>query len=196
MTNEVHIRPFFEQNNGIASIQYLLEKGISYYDINKLLADKTLIKLKRGVYKWAETETNELVEVAFMIPTGIFCLQTACFYYELTTSIPSKIHVALTDDRRVALPDYPPIKLYYWNDTPFQLGITTVLVDNQPVQMYDLEKTICDVIRHRQKLGFEVLKEILKNYLNRKDRNLNRLDHYAQQLNIKNKVEDFIKILL
>jgi hypothetical protein len=40
------------------------------------------------------------------------------------------------------------------------------------------------------------LKEILKNYLNRKDRNLNRLDAYAKQLNIFNKVDDFIKILL
>ena len=125
-----------------------------------------------------------------------FCLHTACFYYELTTSIPSEIHVAIADDRRVALPDYPPIKLYYWNDTPLNLGITAVLVDNQSIQMYDLEKTICDVIRHRNKIGFETLKEILKNYLNRKDRDLNRLNLYAKQLNIQNKVDDFIKILL
>ena len=45
MTNEVHIRSFFEQNNGIASIQYLLEKGISYYDINKLLAAYIVVRL-------------------------------------------------------------------------------------------------------------------------------------------------------
>ncbi len=196
MINSIHIRPFFEQNNGIISVQLLLEKGVSYYHINKFLADETLIKLKRGVYKWAEMETNELVEVAFMISNGVFCLHTACFYYELTTSVPSEIHVAIADDRRVALPDYPPIKLYYWNETPYQLGVTTVLVDNQTVKMYDLEKTICDVIRHRQKLGFEMLKEILKNYLDRKDRNLNQLNRYAQQLNIENKVDDFIKILL
>lgn len=196
MITEAHIRPFFEQNYGIASIQSLLDKGVSYHDINKLLADARLVKLKRGVYKWAEMETNELVEVSFMIPNSVFCLQTACFFYDLTTSIPSEIHVAIAGDRRVALPNYPPVKLYYWNDMPLKLGVTTVLVDNQPIQIYDIEKTICDVIRHRQKLGFEVLKEILKNYLNRSDRDLNRLGQYAQQLNIQNKVEDFIKILL
>jgi predicted transcriptional regulator of viral defense system len=196
MTKELQVQLLSDPRGGIASIQMLLAQGISYYDINRLLADEKLIKLKRGVYKWADCEVNELVEVAFMIPNGVFCLQTACFYHELTTSIPSKIHIVLLDDRRVALPDYPPIQLYHWKQTAFHLGKTTVLVDNEPILMYDLEKTICDVIRHRQKLGFEMLKEVLKNYLQRPDRNLNRLNHYAKQLKIYNKIDQFIKILL
>ncbi|MEN9610163.1 MAG: hypothetical protein RLZZ628_977 [Bacteroidota bacterium] len=196
MTKESQIKPLFERCSGIISIQLLLAKGVSYYDINRLLADKKLIKLKRGVYKWADREINELVEVAFMVPNGVFCLQTACFYYELTTSIPSEIHIVLLDDRRVTLPDYPPIQLYHWKNTSFHVGKTTVLVENELILMYDLEKTICDVIRHRQKLGFEMLKEVLKNYLKRPDRNLNRLTQYAKQLKIYNKVDQFIKILL
>jgi predicted transcriptional regulator of viral defense system len=196
MTAIPYIQTLFEQNNGIASAQYLLEKGISYYDINRLLADEILIKLKRGIYKWVSIDTDEMAEVAHIIPKGVFCLQTACFYYELTTSIPSEFHVAIFDERRVALPDYPPIKIYYWNKTAYELGVTSILVGNENVKIYNLEKTICDTIRHRHKIGFDVLKEILKNYLNRKDRNLNRLNDYAKQLNIFNKVDDFIKILL
>ena len=196
MKDFTHIRHVFEQNNGIVSAQYLLEKGVSYHDINKLLTSEVLIKLKRGIYKWVTMDINELVEVAHIIPKGVFCLQTACFYYDLTTSIPSEFHIAIPDEQRVVVPDYPPIKIYYWNNVPYHLGIQTVVVDNQNILMYDLEKTICDTIRHRHKIGFDVLKEVLKNYLNRKDRNLNRLNIYAKQLNIHNKVNDFIKILL
>ncbi len=196
MINDTRLHDIFQQNKGIVSAQYLLENGVSYYDINRFLANNSLIKLKRGVYKWVETDTNELVEVAHIVPKGIFCLQTACFYYELTTSIPSEYHIAIPDGQRVALPDYPPIKIYYWNKTSFELGETFIIVDDEIVKIYDLEKTICDTIRHRNKIGFDILKEILKNYLNRKDRNLNRLDAYAKQLNIFNKVNDFIKILL
>jgi predicted transcriptional regulator of viral defense system len=181
MISETHIQYLFEQNN-IASAQSLLEKGVSYYDINRFLEAEVLVKLKRGVYKWAKAETNQWVEMAYIVPKGVFCLQTACFYYELTTSIPSAYHVAIPDRQRVALPDYPPIKIYYWNQTSFELGVTSILVDNEPVKIYDLEKTICDTIRHRHKIGL--------------DRNLNRLDAYAKQLNIFNKVDDFIKILL
>jgi predicted transcriptional regulator of viral defense system len=196
MINDIQIQNIFQQNNGIATVQYLLEKGVSYYDINRFLAQDVLVKLKRGVYKWAANETNEMVEVAHIVPKGVFCLQTACFYYELTTSIPSAYHIAIPDEQRVVLPDFPPINIYYWNKTSFELGMTSIIVDNEQVKIYDLEKTICDTIRHRHKIGFDVLKEILKNYLNRKDRDLNRLDNYAKQLHIFNKVDDFIKLLL
>ena len=196
MANITCIQTLFEQNSGIVSAQYLLKKGISYYDMNRLLAEGILIKLKRGIYKWVNFETDEMVEVVRIVPKGVFCLQTACFYYELTTSIPSEFHVAIFDEQRVVLPEYPPIKIYYWNKTAYELGLTSILIDNTPIKIYDLEKTICDTIRHRHKIGFDVLKEILKNYLNRKDRNLNRLNTYAKQLNIFNKVDDFIKILL
>lgn len=196
MINNTQIFGIFQQNKGIVSAQYLLEKGVSYYDINRFLADEVIIKLKRGVYKWSTTEINEMVEVAHIVPKGVLCLQTACFHYELTTSIPSAYHIAIPDEQHIALPEYPPIKVYYWNKTSFELGVTSIMVDNEQVKIYDLEKTICDTIRHRNKIGFDVLKEILKNYLNRKDRNLNRLDNYAKQLNIFNKVDDFIKLLL
>jgi predicted transcriptional regulator of viral defense system len=196
MINATQIHDIFQQNKGIVSVQHLLEKGVSYYDINRFLADEVIMKLKRGVYKWATADTNEMIEVAHIVPKGIFCLQTACFYYELTTSIPSAYHIAIPDEQRIALPDFPPIKVYYWEKRSFELGATSIVVDNEQVKIYDLEKTICDTIRHRNKIGFDVLKEILKNYLNRKDRNLNRLNDYAKQLNIFNKVDDFIKLLL
>jgi predicted transcriptional regulator of viral defense system len=86
--------------------------------------------------------------------------------------------------------------LYYWNETAYSLGKTTVLIDNASIPIYDLEKTICDVIRHRNKMGLDVMKEILKNYVKRKDRNLNRLERYARQLNIQNKVNVIIELLL
>lgn len=196
MTTIPNIQVLFEQKNGIVPIQYLLEKGVSYYDIHKLLATERVTKLKRGLYKWVQTDTDEMVEVAHIIPKGIFCLQTACFYHELTTSIPNEFHLAIPDDQRIVLPDAPPIKIYYWNPKAYQLGQTWVPLGNQNVPIYDLEKTVCDTIRHRHKIGFDVFKEILKNYLHRKDRNLNRLNAYAKQLNCFNKVDDFIKILL
>lgn len=110
--------------------------------------------------------------------------------------MPTGHHLAIPDDRKVALPDYPPIKLYFWNATPYSTGITRADLEGGSIKVYDLEKTVCDVIRHRNKIGFEALKEILKNYLDRKGRNLNRLHSYSKQLNIFNKVDELVKVLL
>ncbi|MBK6950259.1 MAG: hypothetical protein IPH16_21200 [Haliscomenobacter sp.] len=126
----------------------------------------------------------------------MFCLLSAAFYFRLTTTVPGRHLPAIPDDRKVVLPDYPPIQLYFWNETPYSLGVATAELTGGSIKIYDLEKTVCDIIRHRNKIGFEVLKEILKNYLDRKDRNLNRLHFYAKQLNIFNKVDEFLNILL
>ncbi len=196
MTALSNIAQLFERGNGVVGAKTLLENGISYYDINGLLTNGAIIRLKRGVYKWAKEETDEMVEVAWIVPNGVFCLLSAAFHYGLTTTMPTVHHLAILDSRKVALPDYPPIQLYFWNETPYSLGATTAVLHGGSIKVYDLEKTVCDVIRHRNKIGFEVLKEILKNYLDRKDRNLNRLHSYAKQLNIFNKVDEFVKILL
>ena len=42
MINYTHIHDIFQQTNGIVPTQYLLENGVSYYDIKKFLADATL----------------------------------------------------------------------------------------------------------------------------------------------------------
>ncbi len=196
MKSSSAIQQLFERGNGIVGVKTLLENGISYYRINALLADAVIVRLKRGVYKWAAKETDELAEVARIVPDGVFCLLSAAFYHGLTTTIPAGHHVAIPDDRKVVLPDYPPIQLYFWNETPYSLGVAAAEVEGGSIKIYDLEKTVCDAIRHRNKIGFEVLKEILNNYLDRKDRNLNRLHSYSKQLNIFNKVDDFVKILL
>jgi predicted transcriptional regulator of viral defense system len=190
------VEQLFERNHGIVGIQELLQNGVTYHDLNGLLADSVIVKLKRGVYKWATTETDEWTEVARIVPNGVFCLLSAAFHHGLTTSVPSEHHLAIPDERKVALPDYPPIKLYYWNKIPYMLGASTCELEGISIKVYDLEKTVCDIVRHRNKIGFEVLKEILKNYLDSKDRNLNHLHLYSKQLNIFNKVDELIKILL
>lgn len=186
----------FERGNGIVGISVLLRNGVTYYDINGLLEDGVIVRLKRGVYKWVKKETDEMAEVAWIVPDGVFCLLSAAFHHGLTTTVPTMHHLAIRDSRKVVLPDYPPIQLYYWNETPYSLGMTTAELRGGNIRIYDLEKTVCDVIRHRNKIGLEVLKEILKNYLDSKGRNLNRLHFYAKQLNIANKVDEFIKMLL
>lgn len=196
MNSPSNIQHLFERGNGIVGVKTLLENGVSYYDINGMLADAVIVRLKRGVYKWAGKETDEMAEVARMVPGGVFCLLSAAFYHGLTTTVPAGHHLAIPDDRKVALPDYPPIRLYFWNETPYSLGVATAELEGGSIKVYDMEKTVCDAIRHRNKIGFEVLKEILKNYLDREDRNLNRLHGYSKQLNIFNKVDEFVKILL
>ena len=48
------------------------------------------------------------------------------------------------------------------------------------VPVYDMERTVCDVIRNRSNIEMQVFQDTLKRYVKRKDKNLRRLMQYAK----------------
>lgn len=190
------IKEFFENNSGVVQMGTLLKNGINHYQINHLIEKGKILKLKHGVYKWATDDVNEWIDVKYLVPNGVLCLFTACLHYELSTFVSSQYHIAIPKKAKIVLPNYPPIKLYYWDTTAFNLGIIEVEIQETTLRMFDLEKTVCDIIRFRNKLGIDIAKEVLKNYLKRPDRNIAKLNEYAQQLNISTVLSNFLTILL
>ena len=190
------IQKIFEQSEGVAHMGTLIKSGINYYQINALLDSGSIIKLKHGVYKWQNDEVNEWADLTHLVPRGVLCLFTAAFHYELTTFVSSTYHIAIPKKAKMVLPDYPPIHLYYWDTTAFNLGMVETSIQGTTIKIYDLEKTVCDIIRFRNKVGIDIAKEVLINYLKRPDRNLAKLNEYARQLKISTVLSNFLTILL
>ena len=59
-----------------------------------------------------------------------------------------------------------------------------------------MEKSVCDAIRYRNKIGIDVSSEILKNYLSRKERNITRLAAYAKSMRIAGILNNYLEIQL
>jgi len=64
------------------------------------------------------------------------------------------------------------------------------------IRVYDMERTICDIIKAKNKMDAEIFSKALKNYVKRKDKKLSVLFKYSKQLNIEEKVRDYIEVLL
>ncbi len=64
------------------------------------------------------------------------------------------------------------------------------------VQIYDLEKSVCDAIKFRNKVGIDVMSEVLRNYLQRADRNISKLEKYARELRLYSTLEKYMEVEL
>jgi len=185
-----------------ANHSFLNSKDISsrtqWRALRKMLDDNSVSRVKRGLYQLNNYFEYDIsfTEAANIVPCGVFCMFTAWFYYNLTTTIPYQSHIAVTQKKKITLPNYPPIKLYYWSDKYYQLGINEIKVDNLQVKIYDLEKSVCDAVRFRNKVGIDVTIEVLKNYVKRADKNLNILSKYAKQMRIEKIMQTMIMPLL
>ncbi|MPN48513.1 hypothetical protein SDC9_196121 [bioreactor metagenome] len=155
--------------------------------------------MKTGLYKWGDYDFQynfELIDVFKIVPNGVLCLTSALAYYDLTTYNPWQYEIAIERSKKVTLADYPPIKLVYFSSKQLELGIIEVDIDGHTVRIYDLEKTICDCVRYRNKIGIDIVKEGIKEYLKRKDKDLNKLMKYAEVCRVQKIIKEYLEVLI
>lgn len=193
---EEKIINLFKENSGILTIQKLNDNDISYSTIRKLKNDALIETIKRGIYKLVDADIDDFIETQKLIPNGVFCLYSSAAIHELTTFVPMEHHIAIHKKRKISLPEYPPIQLYYWDTTSYELGIEKVNKNGNLIDVYNAEKTVCDFLRFRNKLGMEAAKEVLKTYLSSRERDISKLVDYSRELRIYAKVNQYLEILL
>jgi predicted transcriptional regulator of viral defense system len=183
----------------IFSIQELKDKGFSYYKINQMVDKGILIKLNKKYYENAnfEGEESDFYYAYAFVPEGVVCLMSAAVYYNLSTYRPDAIDVAIPRKAKVStLPVWPELNVCYFTDERFEAGVQTIDDGNNCFRIYDMEKTVVDIVFYREKIGIEETKEVLTTYLNRKDRNLNQLIRYAKMLKCWNVMKMYLEVLL
>ena len=153
-----------------------------------------LYRVRPGVFAEASALANTMLDMDIIVPGGILCTYSAWEHYELTTQIPPAYCVAIPRKRKIVLPDFPPISLYYWSDHLLEFGITKESVHGHLVHVTDLERSVCDAIKYRNKIGLDVCAEILKTYLRRSDRDIPKLTGYAKKLRIMATLKKYLEI--
>ncbi len=193
---ETPIIPNFKK---IFFMSELNELGFSAYMVRNMVAHGQLIKLNKSTYENINYngEESDYIYVYAYVPDGIICLFSAAVIYGLSTYTPDNINVAVAQKRNVStLPEWPTIKLCYFEDVRLKTGVTDIEICNQKVKIYDIEKTVVDIVYYRNKLGIEETKEVLMNYLKRSDRDINKLCRYAGRLKCKKIIDTYLGVLL
>lgn len=183
----------------IFSVEELKAAGFSHYKINQMVDDGTLLKLNKKYYENTnyQGEESDFYYVSAYAPKGVVCLMSAASYYNLTTYRPDSIDVAIQRKSKVStMPDWPTLSVYYYADDRFEIGVKTIRDGKNQFKIYDIEKTVVDIVFFREKVGIEEIKEILVNYLRRKDRNLNRLLRYAEMLKCGDIMKTYLEVLV
>lgn len=143
-----------------------------------------LVRVRKGIYALPEALAVTIIDVETIIPGGVVCLYSAMRHHGLSTQVPAATCVAIAANRKVQLPDYPVIDLYYWKPEYLTIGVEEVEVDGKRVRMTDPERTVCDAIRYRNKIGMDVCGDVLNDYLARPERNIGLLNTYARELRV------------
>ena len=186
-------------HNRYARSKDILAEGIHPRDIKSILDKGIVIKVKNGLYRLSDTpviSNQSFIDLACAVQEGVICLLSALSYYELTTFNPSVISMAIHRKSWRPRIEYPPVEFYYFSKKQFEAGIDKIIIMDHKISIYCPEKTICDFFRYRNKLGLDIAKEGLSEYLKRKDRNLEKLLEYAEICRVKALMEIWINAMV
>ena len=181
------------------SLQDLKNQGFSQYRIRRMADTGKLKKLNRFYYENTgyEGEESDFYYAEAYAPSGVICLLSAAVHYGLSMYIPDAVDVAIPRKGRIStLPQRPRLNIHYFTDERYSLGIAEVWEGKNNYHIYDIEKTVVDVVYYREKVGIEETKEVLTTYLQRKDRNLNRLLKYAELMKCSKIMKQYLEVLI
>jgi predicted transcriptional regulator of viral defense system len=191
------LEEIFRNNKGYLKAKLINGNRSLYYQLEKMVEAGKVVQIKRGLYRQVDiAEEAGWGEVCKIAPQAVLCLFSAWRFYELSTQTSTFIHIAIPAKSKVILPDYPPIKCYYWGDKFYEIGKVHAIYNEEEITIYDLEKSVCDAIRYRNKVGMDICTEVLRNYIKRRDRNLDKLMKYAVSMRIATVLNQYLTMML
>lgn len=167
-----------------------------YRRIHRAVQRGELIKIRSGVYASPDAMFDTMLDIERIVPGGVVCLYNAWSHYQLTTTVPPSFCVAIERKRKVVIPLSLPITLYYWKKENLSLGVTEAVISGHTVHITNLERSVCDAVKYRNKIGVDVCAEIVRTYLRKEGRNLSLLTEYAKQLRVWSTLKNYLEIVL
>lgn len=139
----------------------LVNKGYSAYQIKKMVNDKKLFFVKKGVYS-TEEEFDYFEMITKKHPNAIFTLQTAAYIYGLTKTLGDTYYVATKQKDRKFKEKF--IKQIFMTDSLYEIGINNMTYKQHNIKSYDLERLLIEVVRNKTNLDNDVYREIINGY--------------------------------
>lgn len=193
------LQKIFDDHKGYARMKHLRNSGVQTRTIAKAVSEGIIEKIKPGLYKLVNypwDEHGSFADVCNSHKKAVICLTSAADYFELTTFNPSYITVAVPHNTPGFKLEYPPIQVFYFPNKYYETGIEEITTMSGTIKIYNIEKTICDLFRYRNKIGDDIVIESIKNYLKLKKRDINKLIEYAAALSVKEKILPFVKAIV
>ena len=188
-----------EANQKYYTTSELKNMGYSYYKISQMKENGQLYRINRTTYENLsyKGDENDFINAVAYVPDGMICLISAARYYELTNFLPNVIDVAIDRKKKVStLHDWPQIKIFYFDHSRMYTGVTEITEGGDSFRIFDIEKTVIDIIYYRNKVGIAETSEVLRSYLKRKDRQIDRLYTYAKMLRCESIVRTYLEVLV
>ena len=182
-------------DNTYISTKELIIMGVAKSSISYLVSSGKIKKVSRGIYCLEDS----IIDIMYILHTkykvGVFSHETALYLHGLTDQIPEVYELSVARNYKVQPSKEFKIKFKYVDKKNLNFGVEmkdTGMGNMVPV--YNIERTICDIIKNDSKMDSYVVNKAIREYI--VSAKLSKLMIYASKMGIEDKVRKKLEVLL
>lgn len=196
MTKYTEILNIANSNNGLITTNMIVDAGYLRSNINYLLKLGLLIRVSRGVYKIQDAVEDEFLNAQTKYKKGVFCLETALYLHNMIDEKPNKIQMTFPKTYNYTNPKKNGIICNNSVEPQYSLGIENVISPRgNIVRAYNLERTICDILKPVKNRGLRFIRETLQKYMLKENKNIAFLSQCARDLKVEKELKLHLELL-
>lgn len=185
------------ERKGILTVSDASAAGISKPYFYQYATARALEKVAHGVYLSSDAWVDELYLLQLRSKQIVFSHDTALYLHGLCDREPLVYTVTVKTGYNPSKLTANGVKVYSIQQALYEVGISqTETPFGHAVAVYNMERTICDIVRSRSKIETQTFVDGLQQYVRRKDKNLSLLMQYATQFRVEKILNEYLKVML
>lgn len=195
--NEAAIQHLLNINNGIVTTSQVTDARIPRRCLSAMVDSGIIYRVERGIYALPEVWEDEMYFLQYRFSKGIFSHETALYLHGMTDRTPIRYTMTFPFGYNTGNVKKQGIVAKLSTEETYALGLIEMPSPaGNPIKTYDVERTLCDIVKIRHKADIQVINQAMKTYASSKEKDIAKLISYADQLRVKPKVLKYMEVLL
>lgn len=186
------------QENLVITNKEAEELGYSRHNLSELTKSGQLERLRPGLYQLKGKVIDDFILISSNSNRIIFSHQTALYLHDLSDRTPNVFHISVPQGYNAShiKKRYEGLQVHYVKKDLYEIGKTEIKSpQGNLIPVYDIERTICDIIIDKEKIDKQIFKEAIKRYFKSPNKNLRRLIKYSRLFKIEDEIRKYMEVL-
>lgn len=191
------LKKIIEENDGFICTKDVVAAGIPKIYLSHLVEKGMLERIAHGVYLTPDALADKMYYLQHRKPAIVFSHDTALFLHDLSDRDPLTYSVTVPVGYNTKNLKDEGLTVFSVRKELYEVGLTDLTTPfGRNVKAYNMERTVCDIIRSRSKMDISILTDALKRYARRRDKNIPKLMEYAEAFRVTKLLRNYMEVLL
>lgn len=190
------LQKLIDDNDGVISTKMVTEFGIPRIYLSEFVKRGILKRYERGIYIALESNGDKMYCFQMRFPQATFSHESALFLQQYINKMPEYPVVTVKTGTNTKNLVSNGTRVHSIRPTLYTLGeIEEKTCYGRSVRTYNIERSICDIIRSRSRIDSDIIVSTLKKYNDSPEKDFSKLIVYAEKLKVAKILNSYLEFL-